>query len=241
MIIKASPPSFYMARPNKDIERMMEDEGFVKIPQGLENVEDADIIVFGGGADINPILYGQPLIKGTYIDIVADRMDIAVLRASRRNQPKIGICRGAQFLNVMVGNGSLFQHVGDHNMLGGHRIYELDKDGKPIDKNGIWASSTHHQMMIPGENGVILWATNVALLKKHAHVTYRLTETQASSNYSDPEVVYYVNHDTLCFQPHPEMSGEANKECRKLFFELVDTYLLTSQQYAGRNHVKGAL
>jgi putative glutamine amidotransferase len=84
-------------------------------------MERVDALVLTGGADIGPALYGQePHAMLGQVSDLRDRWEIALVRAARRRgKPALGICRGAQLLNVALG-GTLLQdlpslHPGDIN------------------------------------------------------------------------------------------------------------------------------
>ena len=67
-------------------------------------------ILFEGGEDVDPSLYGE---KNFYsgCDINRDRRELWLLnQAIERNIPFMGICRGHQFLNVAHG-GTLYQDL----------------------------------------------------------------------------------------------------------------------------------
>jgi hypothetical protein len=70
-----------------------------------------DGVVVSGGHDIDPVLYAEaPEIHPRY-DPERDALESAVIdRALARGLPLLGICRGAQLLNVRLG-GSLFQEL----------------------------------------------------------------------------------------------------------------------------------
>jgi len=71
-----------------------------------------DGILFTGGQDVSPALYGEePLNDSVVCCPLRDRMEKQVLEAAL-NQDKsvLGICRGIQFINAALG-GSLYQDL----------------------------------------------------------------------------------------------------------------------------------
>jgi putative glutamine amidotransferase len=69
--------------------------------------ERFDALIISGGNDIGPELYGEVARPHARIDPERDRLEIAwIRRALNRGLPILGICRGAQLLNVVLG-GSL--------------------------------------------------------------------------------------------------------------------------------------
>jgi putative glutamine amidotransferase len=74
-------------------------------------IEDLDGIVIGGGAHVDPGRYAQqPSIEYVY-DEQRDEFEWAVLgSAMERQLPLLGICRGAQLINVFRG-GTLYQNL----------------------------------------------------------------------------------------------------------------------------------
>jgi putative glutamine amidotransferase len=91
--------------------------GFVDDTAAL--VERLDGLVFSGGPDIDPGVYGQlrhPQL-GPDVDRVGDEYELALLdAAAERDLPVLGICRGMQALNVSRG-GTLHQHLPDRTDL----------------------------------------------------------------------------------------------------------------------------
>jgi len=70
-----------------------------------------DGVVVTGGHDVDPVLYAsQPEVVPRY-DYERDRFESEMIdMALARDLPLLGICRGAQLLNVRLG-GSLFQEL----------------------------------------------------------------------------------------------------------------------------------
>lgn len=71
-----------------------------------------DGIIFSGGEDVNPAWYGEDILNETVgIDAVRDHSDSLLARAALASgKPILGICRGEQLMNVMLG-GSLYQDI----------------------------------------------------------------------------------------------------------------------------------
>jgi putative glutamine amidotransferase len=88
------------------------------VPPSTEGIEETldrlDGLLFSGGSDLDPELYGQDAHPETN-DVVPerDRGEIALLRAAlERDMPVLAVCRGSQVLNVALG-GDLVQHLPD--------------------------------------------------------------------------------------------------------------------------------
>lgn len=70
-------------------------------------------LVLAGGSDIEPSLYGQPNLAARSPHPERDEMEMRLVReALRLDLPILGICRGAQLLNVAFG-GTLQQDIGE--------------------------------------------------------------------------------------------------------------------------------
>jgi len=79
-----------------------------------ETLESLDGLIFSGGSDLDPELYGQEAHAETS-DVVRNRdtAELALLEAAlERDMPVLAICRGSQVLNVARG-GDLVQHLPD--------------------------------------------------------------------------------------------------------------------------------
>lgn len=191
----------------------------------VDNPSDANLLVFTGGSDVTPDYYGDRKHPTTSNNPKRDEEEHRIFRQFQ-GKPKVGICRGGQFLNVMSG-GSLWQDVDQHALGNTHALAYCPKlhwaqgfqnadRNLNLDYDVVQVTSTHHQMMRPGINGDIWgWCQRS---------TYRDTgrDQQAPSdfrNLPDIEIVYYEDEGSLCFQPHPEYGVES---CEKLFFRCLD-------------------
>jgi putative glutamine amidotransferase len=77
-----------------------------------ETLDALDGIVFSGGSDLDPELYGHDPHPATFgVHANRDRAELALLGAAiERDMPVLAICRGSQVLNVALG-GDLVQHL----------------------------------------------------------------------------------------------------------------------------------
>ena len=75
-------------------------------------VARVDGVVFSGGADLDPTLYGRPPEPGLgLVDPTRDAFEVALYHTARaRGLPILGVCRGIQLVNVVEG-GTLHQHL----------------------------------------------------------------------------------------------------------------------------------
>jgi gamma-glutamyl-gamma-aminobutyrate hydrolase PuuD len=131
------------------------------VPPSTDGVEETldrlDGLIFSGGPDLDPELYGQDAHPETDgIVPQRDQAEIALVKAAlARDMPVLAVCRGSQVLNVALG-GDLVQHlpevVGDEkhkhtpgefadhdvDLLPGSRVQEILGEHTPV-------KSHHHQ------------------------------------------------------------------------------------------------
>jgi putative glutamine amidotransferase len=73
------------------------------------DLDAVDGLIIGGGDDISPDLYGMQLVTSARLDPARDAMERRLVEgAVERGMPVLGICRGAQMINVALG-GTLLQ------------------------------------------------------------------------------------------------------------------------------------
>lgn len=77
------------------------------------DIGSVDGLIVGGGDDISADLYGGKIIQETRIDPARDALERRLVReAIDTGRPVLGICRGAQMINVTLG-GTLYQNIYD--------------------------------------------------------------------------------------------------------------------------------
>lgn len=168
---------------------------------GVDYLEDMDLVVFTGGTDVNPSLYGDtPHEETTAPDIQRDTMEQAVYtRALILGIPMVGICRGAQFLCVMNG-GSLIQHVNGHRNCE-HEIFIKNRT------TTINVRGDHHQMLWPKEEfDLLAYSEGLSTVYETGEGLTNQPEIAFTKNniVQEPEVVHWPLTRCLAIQFHPE-------------------------------------
>ncbi len=177
------------------------------------NPKEIKLVVFTGGADVSPCLYGQEAAKMTSCVPRRDIYEsISFQKALSLRKPMVGICRGAQFLNIMAG-GKLVQHLDNHGCY---------HDMTTVDSRTFEVSSTHHQMMLPPEGALLVgWATH----KRSKHYYGADDKPLNPPPKFETEVVYWPKLRAVGMQYHPECMGEYTRGFT-FASELVERYLL---------------
>lgn len=74
-------------------------------------VDAVDGLLFTGGHDVSPLIYGEAPDEKTVSCRKRDDMELLSLRFSmEQHKPVLGICRGIQFINAALG-GTLYQDL----------------------------------------------------------------------------------------------------------------------------------
>lgn len=142
-----------------------------------ELVAAVDAVLLSGGQDMDPRSYGQENTSSWKVAPRSDEFDIAVTRAAiDRGIPVLGVCRGAQVLNVALGGdlrqeiqqeGSTLhptypemrphprEHRHDVTVVGGSRLASIYGEG-PLRVNSL-----HHQAIGTIAAGLVATASTV--------------------------------------------------------------------------------
>lgn len=182
-------------------------------------MEEASIVLFTGGEDVLPELYGKKKHPYTSFNRMRDADEVAEYQAAREmDKPLLGICRGAQFLCAMAG-GILVQHM-EHPYL--HNV--TTNDGRKVR-----VTSSHHQRQcIQGLDSdtaqLIAWAEHLSPYAHGENENDRLDEEQ------EAEIVFYPKIKALGIQSHPEWAYPCDDEWQFTYIaycrELLNKYLV---------------
>ncbi len=126
---------------------------------GLEPVLSMDLHLAGtcdglllpGGADVDPVRYGQQNCGSVGIDPGRDEDEWTLAHDFLRwEKPVLGICRGCQMLNIALG-GSLHQDIPNHSQVEGkdrvHPVQVLHPVFRAIYGGQFVSNSAHHQSL----------------------------------------------------------------------------------------------
>lgn len=176
-----------------------------------ESVETATMIVYTGGADVNPSLYGEKNVFSSFSES-RDQADIRCwLLARQMKKFQVGICRGSQFLNVMNG-GKMWQDV-THHAGRSHLVKDVLSD------DYIEVSSFHHQQSVLNSRGKLLAWCEESDKKASEKTLWKKSGVGSSS--TDVEAFWYPDSRSLGVQWHPEWGP---KPCVDLFFKYIEKF-----------------
>ena len=189
----------------------------------VDNQEEADVVFFTGGEDVDPSMYGHDNVASNS-NKLRDLKEKAIFEKMRPNQLALGVCRGAQWLTVANG-GKLYQDVRNHAIYGTHQI-----------TNGTWIceiTSTHHQMMYPfsiepAYYNILWWTPQRLSGTRYLWGGDGLSFRHPSR---EPEIVRYDvpnNPISLAIQGHPEMMRKESPTL-KMLNKLLRSCLKDSQ------------
>ena len=166
----------------------------------VDRVEDANVVLFTGGEDVDPSLYGCKREQCTHSNLKRDLAERAIFEKVRPDQVCLGCCRGSQMLCVMNG-GILVQHCYNHAIGYTHGI----TDGSTL----YQITSTHHQMQYPYNlnraDYDVLFTTEPR--RSPEYVGEKINQNAIINN-GEPEIVLYHKEGfpkCLAVQGHPEM------------------------------------
>jgi len=210
---------------NSDYVAFLSKRWNVKLVDILKDpTQSIDLILFTGGADVSPSYYGEEVGEFTQVNIPRDRKDFTTFEKFQ-NVPKLGICRGAQFLTVANG-AKLIQDVKNHAIGKTHSMNITVEKWDMYDYK-YEITSTHHQMMNPfclNKEAFQLIAFSTCFLSP-SYLNGLNSEIKLKDDFLEPEIVFYKKSKSLAIQGHPEMRS-CPLDTKELCLDLIEEYLL---------------
>lgn len=172
-------------------------------------------LIFGGGQDIFPMLYDETPKQGFIYDRERDALEIAAAeQATKDDIPSLGICRGAQMMNVVRG-GAL------------HADVSIDYDDA-VYPNGLWGKAFFRKCISIEPNSQlrdIIGDDTADVNSLHKQAIKRVGENLRPTAKEPNGVIQAIEDDRLSFfmgvQFHPELLIYRN-DIRRLFQRLID-------------------
>lgn len=159
----------------------------------VPTLEESDLVLFTGGEDVTPAIYGDVPHPRTGNNISRDNIEQEIFQKAKDLDKKmLGICRGSQFLCAMSG-GKLVQDQSNPQYI--HRI--TLKDGREID-----ITSTHHQAQYPFNMNA--WDYDIIGWSKDLSPYHQDGNCKELNPPVECEIVHYKKTKALAIQGHPE-------------------------------------
>lgn len=179
-------------------------------------------IMFCGGNDINPKLYGQAPYETTtdYSDL-RDTVEMQLLTwALEDKKPILGICRGMQLVNIALG-GTLHQHIPrDLPEASDHRLSSVLEDNQNI---------AHILKITPGTQlADILGAQQIGTNTHHHQAIKKLGDGLVVTAVAEDGVIEAMEREKpdgylICTESHPEsLASIKDLGWHKLFRSFVE-------------------
>ncbi len=176
-----------------------------------------DGILLTGGHDVDPALYGETVKETCGVSCKSrDRMETYLFwRALQEDKPVLGICRGVQLMNVLLG-GTLYQDLpSEHPSKTEHHM--TPPYDRPVHKVTVREETLLSKIIGAGEHGVNSY---------HHQAVKDLAPEAIAMAYSEDGLVEAISVPGKNFvagvQWHPEFAFEKDPECKAVVQAFVD-------------------
>lgn len=217
-------PGYQRAYVNNDYIRAVNNNGGVALILPTSPAETAkqiiaaiDGLILSGGQDVNPFNYGEEIQqKCGAIFPARDDFEFALLEAAEAKKiPVLGICRGAQIINVYRG-GTLYQDISyraEHTI----RHFQLQDPPIPTHKIGITVNSLLDRTI---QKDSMLVNSFHHQLVKSVPVSLQISGTTSDGVVEALEDASFEFF--LGVQFHPEMLIDSVQSANQIFQKLIE-------------------
>lgn len=179
-----------------------------------------DGIFLTGGVDIDPATYGETLHeRSDKPDPARDWTEMLLIRwALADAKPILGVCRGAQVINVACG-GTLYQHLPD-------MLPSFKHDYFPLPDSGFTRDYLAHEVRVEptSRTGRILGSDRVTVNSMHHQGIKRLAGNLRATAFAPDGLIEGLESDrgfVVGVQWHPEELTQRYEPQRRLFGEFL--------------------
>jgi len=166
----------------------------------FKSPEDFKLVMFTGGEDVSPEMYGDKSPKGLcWSNQRRDALEFKIAELAFKSSILMtGICRGIQFLNVFAG-GRMMHDISGH--AGSVHTVRLRSD------RTLLVNSTHHQMIIPPNGAHVVGWADPSLSTEY------IGKNDEPENYRgrENEIVVYPEIKAFGVQYHPETMSKLSE------------------------------
>ena len=181
-------------------------------PSAQVTLDQLDGLLLSGGADLNPVWHGDVSGKSAR----RDDMELMLLKgALDRDMPVLGICRGMQALNAVMGGGRA-RHIPEHD--------STDEDGeKKSSYHRIYIAPGSKLAAVVGAGGFVRVNSRHSRGVTEAQKSPRLLAAAYSIDDGMIEALESPDHDwVIGVQFRPELRREIPPQFDRLFQGLVE-------------------
>lgn len=178
-----------------------------------------DGIIFSGGKDISPALYGEKPISAVDSNLNRDKWEIKLLElALEKGIPVLGICRGMQLINIVL-RGTLYQDIVEQYNKELIHLAKSDEEGLEY---------VQHKIKIEPDTKLsrFLCTRELEVNSYHHQAVKELGENLQVSARSEGGIIEAIESENeeflLGVQWHPEDLLEKYSCFNNLFQELVE-------------------
>lgn len=209
------------------VKNLLHDYGVFEVVDGgrMPPLNAFDIVVFTGGEDVAPEMYGEENVYSSWLAPHRDMVEFNIFQRTKDTHYHFGICRGLQLLAVANGH-TLWQDISGHQLSNGHSM--TTRDGHVV--KGV--TSVHHQAIrqtVNNKHCVLAWEKydEPVEARGSTRIPYSLDKVV--------EAAWFEPTRSFGVQGHPEYRGASKEYKDYVLYHLLEDKLTSfyANKYKG--------